>query len=285
MHGMIKTGKRQIATARNVWAMCRGPGTELIATCRRLKWVVKDAVTIITDDGKVLQPHLDPPAAIAIQVKLAVKRWRWRNLGRTLPQLAKGGSGSGTLMAPVWKELKSKQNDEEWNPACRGASKSALAGRQYPQTRVFAAGWSEHNRCILCLYDIVQADAAKNGTAPRSVVEGNGGIQARSWCSHEGSSTITGSNDHDLSSCEVVNRSTVASVTGNGSKTEQKDKSELLLPPMARSTEPPSATATTGYGSAKLSHSKGRDLSGLEKWTGRKKHRATSLATQLGKEA
>ena len=66
-------------------------------------------------------------------------------------------------MAPIWKLLKSKQNDEEWNPACRGALKSALAGRQYPQTRVFAAGWSKHNRCILCLHDIVQADAAKNG--------------------------------------------------------------------------------------------------------------------------
>ena len=191
MHRMVKTGKRQIAKARNVWAICRGPGTALIATCRRLKWVVKDAVSIITDDGKVLQLHLDPPAAIAIQVKLAVKRWRWRNLERTMPQLAKGGSGSGALMALVWKLLKSKQNDEEWSPACRGALRSALAGRQYPQTRVFAAGWSEHNRCILCFYDIVQVDAAKNGTVQRSVVEGNSGTQARSWCSHEGSSIIT----------------------------------------------------------------------------------------------
>jgi len=65
-------------------------------------------------------------------------------------------------MGPVWKLLKSRQNDEEWNAACRGALKSSLAGRQYPQTRVFAAGWPLHNRCILCLYNIVQEDAAKN---------------------------------------------------------------------------------------------------------------------------
>ena len=79
-----------------------------------------------------------------------------------MPQLAKGGIGNGALTAPVWKLLKSKQNDEEWNPACRGALRSAIAGRQYPRTQVFAAGWSEHNRCILCLRDIVQADLVKN---------------------------------------------------------------------------------------------------------------------------
>ena len=71
-------------------------------------------------------------------------------------------------MAPVWNVLGSKKNDEEWNPACRGGLRSALSGRQYPQVRVFAAGWSERNRCILCLHDIVQADlvnsdALRNG--------------------------------------------------------------------------------------------------------------------------
>ena len=35
LHRMVKTGNRQVAKARNVWAICRGPGTALIATCRR----------------------------------------------------------------------------------------------------------------------------------------------------------------------------------------------------------------------------------------------------------
>ena len=175
-----------------MWSVCRGPATAFIATCHRLKWIVKDAVTVVTGDGKVLQFHLDSQAAIAIQIKLAVRRWQWRNLEKTLPQLFKGGTGNGALMAPVWKLLKSNQNDEEWNPACRGALKSALAGRQYPQTRVFAAGWSEHNRCILCLHDIVQADLAKNGSIPASINEGSSGMQARTWCSHEGGNTARG---------------------------------------------------------------------------------------------
>ena len=64
-----------------------------------------------------------------------------------------------------------------------------LAGRQYLQTRVFAAGWSEHNRCVVCLYDIVQADAAKNGAVPVSVDGNTTGMQARSLCSHQSNSS------------------------------------------------------------------------------------------------
>ena len=78
MHRMFAKGKRQIVKARSVWWFCRGPATVFIAICHRLKWIVNDAVTVITDDGKVLQFHLDSPAAIAIQIKLAVRRWRWR---------------------------------------------------------------------------------------------------------------------------------------------------------------------------------------------------------------
>ena len=111
----------------------KGPRIALVATCRRLRWVVKDAVNIVTDDGKELQPHLDSPAAVCNKVKMAVRRWRWRALETSMPQLAKGGNGAGALMAPVWNLLKPKQNDGEWNPACRGGLRSALSGRQYPK--------------------------------------------------------------------------------------------------------------------------------------------------------
>ena len=67
-------------------------------------------------------------------------------------------------MAPIWQLLKSSRNDEKWNPKLRGGLRSLLAYRQFPQSRVFAAGWSEHNRCILCLHGIVQRDTG--GRAP-----------------------------------------------------------------------------------------------------------------------
>lgn len=85
---MIAKGKRQLAKARNVSAVCRGPATAFIATCSRLKWIMKAAVTVITDDGKLLQFHLDSPAAMANQVKetkklrkghaTAGKMWEWK---------------------------------------------------------------------------------------------------------------------------------------------------------------------------------------------------------------
>ena len=54
-------------------------------------------------------------------------------------------------MEPIWKLLRSRQNDEEWNPLLRGSLRSAFANRQYPQLRVKAAGWSLHDRCLFCL--------------------------------------------------------------------------------------------------------------------------------------
>ena len=233
MQRLIAVGKRQIAKAKNIWAICRGPGTAFIATCRRLKWTVKDAITIVTDDGKVMQLNLDSPAAVVVQVKLSIKRWRWRNLEKTLPQLAKGGSGNGALMGPVWKLLKSKQNDEEWNPACRGALKSSLAARQYPQTRVFAAGWSEHNRCILCLYDIIQADTAKNGTIPTSVGEG---AAARRLGVGAVMKVVT----------SLVEAPTLSSMS-------RKTRSKRSWQQLGKSAGPHLATATTEYGGAKHS--------------------------------
>ena len=61
-------------------------------------------------------------------------------------------------MEPLWQLINSKVNNEQWNPDLRGCLKSAFAGRQYPQTRVMAAGWADHNKCITCLSAIVDAE-------------------------------------------------------------------------------------------------------------------------------
>ena len=76
------------------------------------------------------------------------------------PQLAASGSGRGATMEPLWQLLNSKTNSEQWNPDFRGCLRSAFAGRQYPQTRVMAAGWADHNKCISCLSAIVDSETA-----------------------------------------------------------------------------------------------------------------------------
>ena len=72
-------------------------------------------------------------------------------------------------MEPIMKLLNSKADNEEWNLALRGALRSAIAGRQYPQAMVCAAGWAEHNECLFCVHKL-----ASIGTAPGRRMRING---------------------------------------------------------------------------------------------------------------
>ena len=72
-------------------------------------------------------------------------------------------------MGPITKLLKSKANNEEWNPALKGSLRSAIAGRQYPQARVFAAGWADHSKCLFCLHKIAGVGAV---TLRRTRIQG-----------------------------------------------------------------------------------------------------------------
>ena len=65
-------------------------------------------------------------------------------------------------MEPIVKLLRSKANNEDWKPALRGSLRSAMAGRQYPQARVFAAGWAKHNKCLFCLHNLATGGSRAN---------------------------------------------------------------------------------------------------------------------------
>ena len=160
MERLATVAKKKLKKAKNIWAKVKGPAAAMIASCRQLGWTVISSTEIRTDQGKTLDLLLDSPAAVNNEVARAVKRWRWRNLEVLMPQLKKGGSGAGALMEPITKLLKSTENTETWNPALRGSLKSAIAGRQYPQSRVYAAGWAAHNKCIFCLHHLVGLGAS-----------------------------------------------------------------------------------------------------------------------------
>ena len=59
-------------------------------------------------------------------------------------------------MEPIWHALHSKTCAGRWDKQQKGSFKSACAGRQFPQTRVKACGWSTHDRCLVCLHKIVE---------------------------------------------------------------------------------------------------------------------------------
>ena len=128
--------------------MCTGPGTGMVAIASRLGWTVQDGRNLVTDRGRVLNLVVDPPIVVVEEVRASVKRWRWRRIEDIYPSLQVGTLGNGAFMEPIWRLLKSKQNDSEWNEALRGALRSAITNRQWTQERCFAAksAFATHNR-------------------------------------------------------------------------------------------------------------------------------------------
>ena len=61
-------------------------------------------------------------------------------------------------MEPVWQLLGTKTKEEGWTAAHKGCLRSIISNRQFPQTRVKSCGWSSHDRCLLCLSDLVDAE-------------------------------------------------------------------------------------------------------------------------------
>jgi hypothetical protein len=104
-----------------------------------------------------------------------------------MPQLKDNGAGRGAAMEPIWTLLNSRQNDGDWNASLRGGLRSAIANRQWPQTRVRAAGWSSHNRCLLCLQANADAAGVADGSLDEAVLAATpvGNLGHRVWgCGH-----------------------------------------------------------------------------------------------------
>jgi hypothetical protein len=158
LNRMINYAKTSLEEAANKWAAVRGPAATLVQTCARIGWQVVDATKLITDIGEELALQLDPPIVVIKKCHEAVQRWRWKRVEEALPQLGKNGSGRGAVMEPIWSLLNSKSKAAEWTAQHRGSLGSAVAGRQYPQTRVMRNGWAAHNKCIFCLHDIVEKE-------------------------------------------------------------------------------------------------------------------------------
>ena len=70
-----------------------------------------------------------------------------------MPQLKKGGSWG---RSPHGTRREAAQ-----------VLKSAIAGRQYPQARAYAAGWATHNKCLSCLHNLTEL-GARTGRRTRS---------------------------------------------------------------------------------------------------------------------
>lgn len=143
---LAASAKFRFTSARRIWAKVYGPAATMVASCARIDWIVADGLNLVTGEGRSLNLGTDPPAVVRAECREAVRRWRWRNISMTLPQLS-----LGAVMQPIWKLLTSRQNDEQWNPRLRGYLRSVISDRQWAQVQLKAAGFAEHDRCIFCL--------------------------------------------------------------------------------------------------------------------------------------
>ena len=89
------------------------------------------------------------PAYVVGQVRASVLRWRWRRVESAHHGMNPRVSGSGPAWSPIKKALKSKDS-ESWQAKHKGALKSLMANRQWPQQRLYGAGLAEDNHCRLC---------------------------------------------------------------------------------------------------------------------------------------
>ena len=135
---LTRSAKRRLKRTAKKWSVCYGPAAAFVATCGRLLWQVVDETTVITDLGRTIDFELGPPRVVEIEVDEAVRRWRWRRIIKHGGENDVEMAGRSAFMEPIWQLLNSRQNDDEWNPMLRGSLRSALANRQYPQSRVKA---------------------------------------------------------------------------------------------------------------------------------------------------
>ena len=59
--------------------------------------------------------------------------------------------------------LRSREESDVWNSRFRGALRSAVANRQWPQQRCHSAGFTSHNKCCLCARRLAGSVAAPDG--------------------------------------------------------------------------------------------------------------------------
>ena len=131
------------------WAVVRGLGAAYVTTAARLGWQEERATEVLTDIGHRLDLTRDPPAMVRSFVRGAVWRWRWKRLASRHTHLRQADGEFGAFIQPIF-QLLNGTDATEWGLCQKGALRSAMASRQWPQARLVQAGHVESPNCRLC---------------------------------------------------------------------------------------------------------------------------------------
>jgi len=152
MMAMAEWAKVRLLSSDHQWRLVCGPATATAASLGRLGWHMRDALTFVTERGVVLHLCRDPPALVASLVKAAVIDWRWSRVAAKEPSLSSpaGGPQYGPCWRPIARLLDPAVRPKGWNAQLRGALRSAVTNRQWPQERKYRAGLVDAPGCCLC---------------------------------------------------------------------------------------------------------------------------------------
>ena len=88
MQRAYEEGAAKVSASKGSWwSVVAGPTTALLASLKRLGWVMRSAEAIVDDTGMVWRLDQDSPAAIVRAGRHAVRRWRLKRIGEALPGL------------------------------------------------------------------------------------------------------------------------------------------------------------------------------------------------------
>ena len=76
LQASLDYARERIAKSPQPWRVATGPAAALICTLERVGWKVASVSSLITDTGRTLDLHTDPPVVVARLMEAAVRRWR-----------------------------------------------------------------------------------------------------------------------------------------------------------------------------------------------------------------
>ena len=167
---------------------------------------------------------------------------------RKFPTLCMGNLGVGAEMSGIWSLLRSKEQSGRWNYQFKGALKSALAGRQYTQSRCYAAGFATHKACLVCLHHLMprRTVAARDETG---ICDSDVSGSATLPTSESGRKTAT-----NIAECASTllsgDTAGITGTTGKKRKPKFDDTHLTTTPPTTSYDDAPLATCTTEHGHA-----------------------------------
>ena len=119
----------RVTKSSRPWSLVTGPAAALLCTLNRVGWKVLSASSLVTDTGRAIDLHVDPPIVVARCMEAAVRRWRWSNMAELHPSLKQ----SGCSFDPILKLLGSSRSDDGWNNKLR-ASLGSVTATSYAST-------------------------------------------------------------------------------------------------------------------------------------------------------